>query len=105
MRSCEPIYISKIKITGVAKLCWVVPHLSDFHAAAYVNLVKLFYLNNLLGDKSGLLILFGGHSQNYLISIKSMPFFGSPSENWGSSHLRIKTQIAITEVDLRLNQT
>ena len=34
-----------------------------------------------------------------------MPFFGSLSENRGSSHLRIKTQIAITEVDPRLNQT
>ena len=33
-----------------------------------------------------------------------MPFFGSRSENRGSSHLRIKTQVAITEVDVPLNQ-
>ena len=49
------MYISKIESPSVAQLSWVFPYLSDFHAAAYVDLVELIYLNDLLDDTTSLL--------------------------------------------------
>ena len=37
-----------IKSLSVELLSWALPHLSYFHAAAYVALVKLIYLNDLI---------------------------------------------------------
>ena len=44
------MYNSKIKSPSVAELSWAFPYLTDFHAAAYVDLVKLIHLNDLLND-------------------------------------------------------
>ena len=54
MRSCELVYIRKIKSgCGIAQLTF--PYLSYFPLAAYVHLVKLIYLNNLPDDTASLL--------------------------------------------------
>ena len=47
------MYISTMKILSEAQLSYAFPYLSDFHAAAYVDLVKL---NNLLDDTTQLLM-------------------------------------------------
>ena len=49
------MYISKIESPSVAQLSWVFPYLSDFHAAAYVDLIERIYLNDLLDDTTSLL--------------------------------------------------
>ena len=49
------MYISKIKSVSVAQLSWVFPYLSDFHAAAYVDLIERIYLNDLIDDTTSLL--------------------------------------------------
>ena len=45
------MYISKMKILSGAQLSQAFPYLSDFHAAAYVDLVKL---NDLLDNTTQL---------------------------------------------------
>ena len=47
------MYIGKIKILSGAQLSQAFPYLSDFYAAAYVDLVKL---NDLLDDTTQLLL-------------------------------------------------
>ena len=49
------MYMSKIKSPSVAQLSRAFPYLSDCHAALYVNLIELIYLNDLLDDTTSLL--------------------------------------------------